>query len=730
MRNVLLATAAACGALAPWCAKAAEPSSSATVTEVVVTAERRPEVLHKLPVAATALSGTQIQQSGGLGVAALQFLTPSMTIQTGDTETNINIRGIGKGEFDLINTAGVIVYWDGVTGFSTLLQTEPFFDIGSVEVYRGPQGTFGGANASGGAIFVNTSDPNFNGYHGNFYVGYGNYNDAQFQGAVNLPVSDTLSLRLAANLESRDSFFHVAGPHTGDPGRMKDASGRFGLHWKPNSSFDLLLKAEYNYLDRGGNPASDASNPFDEAQPNPANPFDIYSDVHNMAIDRILRTSLKMSYVFSDGVTLRSITGYEYGSTAESFDDSMGNEGLPNSPYPPIWFRSKGSDRLVSEEINLVSPDTGPLKWIGGLYYQSEQIGIPVFEGGLGTGQAGVPPNLLLSATGVVPTETEAVFGQITYNITPALQIAVGGRFTWSQEQLNVTETLYAGGVPALVVPAIGPYSDRKPTGKISINYQVNSNNMLYALVATGHKAGGANDSPVSPATVVPPYFKSEDVTDYEIGVKSTFLDGHLRTQLDAYYNDYKNFQLLLFIPMYLNTEIANAGGTTVIDGVEFQGQGVFGNFRVDANASYLHSRIGHFVAADQCSISPVVGLDPGCDGQPLNVTGHPKDYAPDWTANIGVQYDFHLPNGGTLTPRVNYSYTSSQWGTLFDLPVDLLGPRNLVNAQLAYTQGRYVVTAYATNLFNLTYIDSGIEGGTRYPGAPRQFGLRLGMNF
>jgi iron complex outermembrane receptor protein len=728
LRAALLASIGACGILTPLAAKAADANAQGSVGEVIVTAGRRAEVLQKVPVAATVLSGKKIQKMGGTSVISLQFLSPSMSIQTGDEETNINIRGIGKGEANIVNQAGVIVYWDGVSGFSTSLQSEPFFDIASVEVYRGPQGTFGGANASGGAIFVKSNDPDFSGEHGNLLVGYGNYNDAQLQGAVNLPVSDTLSLRLAANLERHDSFFNVTGPYTGDPGRLQEASGRFGLHWRPTSALDVLFKTEIHYIDRGGPITSDASNPLREDQANPANPFDDYSDAHNMAIDRLLRSSLNVSYKFSSGITLRSITGFEYGRSQENYDASAGNEGIPNSPYPAEYFHGDGTDQLFSEELNLVSPDTGPLKWIGGLYFKDDLITLPNDGFVIGIG-SGTPPNRLANVPATIHNTTEAAFGQVTYDLTSALTLAVGGRYTWSTDHLIDSENIYSGGVVALAIPANESSSDGKLTGKVSLDYKITPDQVLYAFVATGHKAGGPNDSPVFPSTK-PPIFQAEDVTDYELGLKSTFFGGHLHTQIGGYYNDYRNFQLDLFLPNFLNTEIENVTGHTIIEGVELQAQAVFGDFSLDGNASYLHSKIGHFIAADQCSISPVVGMDPGCGGQLINVSGNQQDYAPEWTFNIGAQYAFHLNNDSTITPRVDYSYVSPQWGTVFELAADKLRQRNIVNAQLAYARGRYELTAYATNLFNLIYIDSGIEGGMRYPGPPRQFGVRLGVTF
>ena len=124
-----------------------------------------------------------------------------------------NIRGIGKGEHNSQTTTGVITYRDGVATFPGYFQEEPYYDIANVEVLRGPQGTFVGQNSTGGAVFVTTNDPIINGgYHGYVAGQLGNYSDVAAQGAINIPISDTLAARFAFNTEYRDSFYHISGP--------------------------------------------------------------------------------------------------------------------------------------------------------------------------------------------------------------------------------------------------------------------------------------------------------------------------------------------------------------------------------------------------------------------------------------------------------------------------------------------------------------------------------------
>ncbi|MEQ1785176.1 MAG: TonB-dependent receptor plug domain-containing protein, partial [Hyphomonadaceae bacterium] len=125
-------------------------------------------------------------------------------------------------------TTGVITYRDGVATFPGYFTAEPYYDIARVEVLRGPQGTFVGQNATGGAVFVTSNDPIIDGgYHGYIQGQVGNYNTLGAQGALNLPVSDTFAARVAFNVDTRDSFYDITGPYTGDDG-LKTVSGRLG----------------------------------------------------------------------------------------------------------------------------------------------------------------------------------------------------------------------------------------------------------------------------------------------------------------------------------------------------------------------------------------------------------------------------------------------------------------------------------------------------------------------
>ena len=267
-----------CGTAAAQTMAAAADSGAAPVVlqEVVVTAERRHTDLQQTPISATVLSGADLASAGVTSIDQLQFATPGAVIDNFGQGNDFNIRGVGKAEHNTQTTVGVVTYRDGVATFPGYFQGEPYFDVANIEILRGPQGTFGGQNATGGAVMVTTNDPIIGGgFNGYAQAQAGNYMDFGLQGAVNLPISDTLAARFAFDSETRDSFYHVVGPnggpYSGNPGNLRTGAARIGLLWKPDDALTVLLKTDYDYLDYGAYPAS---------------PYNSTSDLFNIGVTR------------------------------------------------------------------------------------------------------------------------------------------------------------------------------------------------------------------------------------------------------------------------------------------------------------------------------------------------------------------------------------------------------------------------------------------------------------
>ena len=723
---------------------AADNSDQTSGNDIIVTAERRSENLATTPISASVLSGDALANKGVVNVEALQFAMPSVVVNNFGQGNDFNIRGIGKAEHNTQTTTGVITYRDGVPTFPGYIQEEPYYDVANIQVLRGPQGTIVGQNATGGAVFVNTNDPIVDGgVHGYIQGQYGNYSDVGLQGAVNLPISDTLAARVAVFSEKRDGFYHMTGPggapyrgHNGDLGEM---AGRFSLLWKPSSAFSVLWKTDGAYLDLGGYPAA----PYTQKDL-----FHLTANSPQDARDKLVRSSLKMDYTFANGIKFRSVSGISSGDTNYTADLD-GVAGLsPENPRvtnPYQTFFDKVHEFQFSQEFNLISPDNQRLTWLLGTFglwntytfrspyqfvidlYGADAPGNPVGAGN---------PAAIYALQGRNPERSMAAFGQIGFEITPRLKIEAGGRYTASRSTNHVDVMQYGAYIRDDQTVKSDNFSY-----KVSLGWKASSTQYLYGFVATGFRPGGLN-VPVGLGN--PAAFKPEKVMSFEGGWKGSFASDHLNLSIDGFYNDYKDFQVIVGYPDIPTFGLElNVPNTTKIYGAEAEANLHFGGFAINAGINVLHSELGQFYAVD--SRTPPTGVagdlilpcDPAtgpASTHCVSLKGQEQTYAPNMTFNIGAQYDLKLGEENTITPRVNFGHVAAQWATLFENPAlgDRLEDRNVLNAQLAFNHGGFLgwtVTAYATNLTNQHYAGA-LNSGLYFAGPPRQYGVRLAKIF
>ncbi|HEX4740595.1 MAG TPA: TonB-dependent receptor [Caulobacteraceae bacterium] len=703
---------------------AANSQSQTTLTEVVVTAERRTQALQKTAIAASVLTGKSLIEKNVITVDQLQFVTPSLTVNNFGQGNNVDIRGIGKGEHNSQTGTGVVTYRDGVPTFPGYFQEEPYFDVASVEVLRGPQGTFSGQNATGGALIVNTNNPVIGGgYDGYIYGRFGNYTDGAAQGAVNIPINDTLAARIAFNTEYRKTFFHVSGPWTGDP-NPRWGSLQLSLLWTPNSQLKVLFKTDYNYLNNGA-----YFGPLLGVTPK-ADFFNFSNNYHTSAIDQFMRSILRIDYTTQSGIDFRSVTGVQWGRTGWTGDIE---DGAAATALFPIMIDEGVDETLWTQEFNVISPADKPVTWVLGAFYENNTYNFPFNRFDIGLPKGVFDDDLF----GVNRTWTAAAFGQVSLNLPAGFQLQAGVRYSaWST--FNNATFYVPEFLPFLFAHQIATETGDNTTGKITLNWNVDDHNFLYAFVASGAKPGGLNVAVYSAATFsfpIPGPFGQEYVWDYEVGWKSSFLDNHVHTQLGGYYNDFKHFQVSLPIPNNpTQTTEYNVPNTTVLYGFEGSVQAAFGGFSFNADLGLEKSRIDTFFVVLPGSTG-VPGLCNSATGPAtatcVDLQGHPQTYAPEVTFNVGVQYRYLLRNGDTITPAISFAHISDQWGTVFDNAAagDHLGPRNLLNASIAWQHGTWVVTAFGTNLMDDRYV-AAIISPLEMVGNPRQYGVSIMKSF
>jgi len=719
----------------------AATDANAVLEEIVITAQRRSENLQTVPIAVTALQGSDLEGKAVTAVADLQYASPSLSIGNAGLTNAVNIRGVGLASGDPNVANGVATYMDGLFQ-PPIVSTNQFYDIADVEVLRGPQGTLVGSNSTGGAIFINSQKPKLGEWDGYVRVGAGNYGAVSTEGAINLPVNDVLAFRAAGEYNSRDSFYTSIGPLHTNAGSLDEKSGRLSMLFKPGA-FQALARIEYTDRETGGYAATPV--PGTKYAPYaPTNPFELSYDTPSENHERGLISSLELRYELSDGVTLRSLTGYQ-DKNIHNLEDSDGT--AENTPVnPQVTYDQYVREREWTEELNILSPKTDFYDWVVGAYAQRNKIDVNIHEDGA-TGPGG--PTLFI----YVPQNktTTGWFGQVNFKLAPQWELQTGLRYStfkvngdgFVSIELPSSVCGTHGAPPAAPFNGCevgltgGSESDGKVTGKVALNYNVDDLNLLYAFVARGYKSGGFN-SPTSA-------FTPESVMDYELGWKSTMLDGHLRTQLGGFYYAYHGFQ---FEELNLSNGTTGAINlpTAKIYGIEATMQARAGAWSADAGFAYVHSHLpspGPFVnqhllpsgaTGAQCAAGQTVGCFDYTPYLQAGSGGGPNLFSPEWTFNAGLEYNANLTDGVTLTPRVNYAYVSSQFTSLtYSQVTDYLPAHGLLSALATLKlHDNWTVEAYGTNLGNKVYRTGEGLFNTNYYfyGAPRQYGVKLGYRF
>jgi iron complex outermembrane receptor protein len=701
---------------------AQSPSEAAdeglTLEEVIVTAQRREQNLQETALAATVLSGDLLRAKGIEDLVDVQYISPSVTISDFGSANVFNIRGIGRSKVDIEIPSGVVIYQDGIPTLAGYIQNEPYYDIQSIEVLRGPQGTFVGKSASGGAVFTRTRSPELGEFGGYLEGGFGEHELWEAQGALNMPASDTLAFRLAFNYRNRDDYYdEIFGPYTGDPGTQDLKSVRLGMLWQPNDQLSVTAKAYYAHLDFGGNVTGNAID-----QPL----FTIHQDAPFEYTDESTRFTLDIDYVFDNGITFSSLSGYQDAETVNNLDL---NGGIPEPRY---WFKSAGDIDMWSQEFNLISPEDQRLRWVVGVFLQNQKVELPpvdefgfTFIGGDPFGIGQLPLDYpWLGSPWIKDEDDWAVFGHITYDLTDSLELELGARYS-DYEFYQQTDYVFGFGDAPPVIPfGSGPGPDRQEFAedsvdwKTALNWTVNEDHFVYGIVSRGHTTGSVN--------IFPPFdpYEEMEVLNYEAGWKGAFAGRRFLTQVAVYYEDISGYQAAftdLDIPNSAG-QVQNADSDSTIYGIEFTGQATFDNLMLEFGASWNESELGDFNNV----VHPITL-------ETVDLTGARFPFAPQYTFNIGVAYNFEFANGSTLVPRVDYGWIDDTFGELFQEPEFALESRGLVNLRIRWDNAAktWYAEAWATNLLDKEYV-AAIQnlGSLYYAGAPRQSGVRIGFNF
>ena len=685
-------------------------AGAGVLQEVVVTAERRATDIMTTPVSIVAVSGDTLQSSQIVDINSLGQVSPNLLVYNAGMSSTADIRGVGNSNQGGDETPGVAIIRDGLpnntSGFG---ENIPYFDIADVEVLRGPQGTFTGSNSTGGAIDINSANPNFTGFNGYVDVKAATYSEQAVQGAINLPVSDTLAMRLAFNEETRGSFFRDQGslidgpyeagpaiaasgnnPSSGnqaayDPGNVNNKDLRLGLLWKPTDNFQSLTKIEFDYENSDGIPTQPNLFPFsplagqpcpkgDGTAPNCYSPYypgysgspyvrNDWASFMTRANNHSAEYSEEARYTLSGGTVLRALAGVQeinQTSVASTSNDSLlVGQFSQNINHTPIY----------SGEIDAISPTTGPFSWITGAMisytrwtpYSYSYNPTPPFS-------AAAPEVGAWEDGEAVRTETHGVFAQVSWQFTPTLQLVAGGRMSWDslfgscpgtpQTCVGGTKDIlligYAPGILNFSLPPGLSTSDRVPSGKIDLNWTPLPGQYLYGFVARGYKPGESNVG-YSPAA------HYEWVNDYEAGWKGKLAHGHVQAQVDGYYMQYMDMIHSIFNPQLPRNTSELGIPFSILKGIEASLEANVGHLGINLNGAYNKSILGPLTTAATYKFpsGTFFGTTPQCAPgvAPSNTSSGCSDYTGSYPGD--PSYTVHL-SGESLPFAPEFTFNGS----------------------------------------------------------------------
>jgi len=548
-KEKVLTTTALLTALAFWStsiasAQVSEPSTgedeAAVQDTVVVTARRRSENVQEIPGAITVITESTIETARVEQIADVIALTPGANLRENFSPafTNLTVRGIPTQQNGELPIALSV---DGVTVPFTSFLNQDLLDVDQIEVLRGPQGGLYGRNAIAGAINISTRRPSDE-VEGRVRLSYGNGDYLQAFGTVSGPLADGVYGKLGVSYKNFDGL--IESGQVDETLDFNEEFSTFGrLIFEPTDNLSLDFRGRYTTSNVGASyfevvPLTDIDN-FD------TDPL-VNAPANN---DRELYESTSKIDYETDAGTFTSITGYF------DVEDSLRGESDFGVFAPPEQLQE--FDTTVdgwSQEFRFASPDDQPFRWLLGAFYQDRTV--TTFTNILVDPGDADPFPVFLVEDSTNDSESYAIFGQGTYDLTDRLELSVALRYDEDQRSTvdlaQSTESLSR------------TFSQFQP--KVSLSYDVSDEVLLYATWGKGFRSGGFNGfaAPVEART-----FDAEVSTNYEVGFKSTLADGRLIANGSLYFIDYEDQQFFAFFDAFTSA-IVNADATDIY-GVEFE---------------------------------------------------------------------------------------------------------------------------------------------------------------
>ena len=659
-------------------------SETATLEEVIVTAERRENNLQSTPLSVSSFSLEQLAAQQVNNIGDLQSLVPNLSVHVGDANNAVvYIRGVGQIDSVAFFEPGVGIYLDDVYLGRAQGAFLDIVDVERVEVLRGPQGSLYGRNTVGGAIKYVSAGPTEE-LSGNVSLTAGNY--GRFDAKATLSgslIEDKLLGRVTVAKLGHDGYSKnlFNGQNDGD---ADTEFFRGVLEYRANEDlvFELAFDSTPNDPDFSRTPAKETNIDVLVVDPNtfalgfssfPADtdPFVVNADFNNLEETETQGTDLRVTWDINEQLSFKSITSYRELDYATELD----LDGTPINAFGIFYYNDQNQ---FSQEFQLTF-DNDRWSGVAGLYYFDEDS--DTFDGG-------VFNNFLIASAGesASTTKSYAMFSHLDYHVNDKLSINLGFRYTEERktyqrlvEDFDLTvlaglgfnpttfavdyanprllsprsTDLFLGGVGVarpLAAPPEAKFDNFSP--KAGVNYQLDDDTLLYGSVSTGFKSGGFNGR-LSDGQLDP--FQEENLISYELGYKTEWMENRVRFNAAVFMNDYDDLQVSSFettpdgnaiLPVFANA------GKAEIKGFEIELTALVGNrLTLNANLGYLDAEYKEYFSGVNAVTNQVVDVS---DSRELVNT-------PKWDGRIGGSYDIELGNG-TLSFLADVSYRSKTY--------------------------------------------------------------------
>lgn len=696
--------------------QAAEAAASTGIADIIVTANRRVENVQKSSLAIEVVGGDMLASAGVSKVADLQNVVPSLSSAASGANISTYIRGVGSFSTDANADSSIAYNINGVFISRPNGVGAVFFDLDRVEVLKGPQGTLYGRNASGGAINLITRRPGKE-FSSDVSVDIGNYDLVRVSAAMGGPVSDTFGVRAAVQYAKHDGYL------TDGYNDQDDMSARLSALWEPSPDISLLVVGEYTHQEGQG------SGPVFRSllQPQPDYAWTGPSQAPPplaaaLGPDKIATNGFLNSTIYAISAELN----WDLGPAKLTFLPAYRNTRPHTLTYQPgFYFDTAETAEQQSYELRL-SNDGDRLKWvIGGYYFDEDQtqdytlLARPIQQ------------NRVITQLG---TKSYAAFGQATFSVNDAFRLIGGLRY--SEDKKRQDGTSLASLPFPIITDNYGRRSDDNISFKAGAEFDVAPENMLFATVSTGYKAGGFFPSVL--ATSIPGrddanQFRPEKITAYTMGSRNRFLDNNLQVNLEGFYWKYQNKQerFLGALPSGGTGLFTTNAGRATLYGANIDVIAKLGAGTLRVNAEYLHTNydeftfvaassgtppnaaLGYSPLATSCGIGPTLPTpNPAVYTNLLDCSGKPLPHAPKWTGSVSYSHPIELGNGDRIIPSASMKFASSMWLSPDFIKSAYDDGYATFDADLTYDAKRFSVTLWGRNLTKQAIY----SGGFRYP--------------